>query len=223
MHLVESEEQLNTIELFAGVGGFRLGLEGVHGKPFQVTVSNQFDPSRNVQHASNIYRTRWGGDGHLKQDIAAVLNSKAGQEVIRLARPDVIVGGFPCQDYSVVKPPLQAQGVVGKKGVLWWSIAELLRQRLSDGEPVKYLILESVERLISSPAMCCGRDFAMVLSTLYQLGYAADWRVVNAADYGFPRGGVARSSSGTTKALVCIDVQRRNSVMGHRSGSTAQS
>ncbi|CAL8474844.1 protein of unknown function [Caballeronia sp. S22] len=69
--------------------------------------------------------------------------------------------------------------------MLWWSIAQLLKQRLVDGEPVKYLILENVDRLISSSAACRGRDFAMVLSTLYQLGYAMEWRVVNAADYGF--------------------------------------
>jgi DNA (cytosine-5)-methyltransferase 1 len=140
-----------------------------------------------VQHASKVYEARWAGDVHLNEDIAAVLSSEAGKDAIRLARPDVVVGGFPCQDYSVAKPLSQSHGIAGKKGVLWWSIADLLALRLADGEPVKYLILENVDRLISSPSTCRGRDFAMVLSTLHSLGYAAEWRVINAADYGFPQ------------------------------------
>jgi DNA (cytosine-5)-methyltransferase 1 len=184
---IDSASQLNTIELFAGVGGFRYGLEQVHGNPFRVTLSNQFEPSRKVQHASKVYQARWAGDVHLNEDIAAVLSSEAGKDAIRLARPDVVVGGFPCQDYSVAKPLSQSHGIAGKKGVLWWSIADLLALRLADGDPVKYLILENVDRLISSPSTCRGRDFAMVLSTLQSLGYAAEWRVINAADYGFPQ------------------------------------
>jgi DNA (cytosine-5)-methyltransferase 1 len=184
---VDFSFQLNTIELFAGVGGFRLGLDRVHGSPFRVTLSNQFEPARKVQHASNVYRARWTGDVHLNEDIAQVLASEAGRAAIRNAVPDVVVGGFPCQDYSVAKPLAQSHGIAGKKGVLWWSIAELLKQRLADGKPVKYVILENVDRLISSPAACRGRDFAMVQSTLYRLGYAVEWRVINAADYGFPQ------------------------------------
>ena len=185
MSSVNTSNQLKTIELFAGVGGFRLGLERVHGSPFRVNLSNQFEPGRKVQHASNVYKARWSGDIHLNEDIATVLNSDAGRNAIRAADPDVVVGGFPCQDYSVAKPLSKSEGIAGKKGVLWWSIAELLTQRLADGKPVKYLILENVDRLISSPAVCRGRDFSTVLSTLSQLGYAAEWRVVNAADYGF--------------------------------------
>ncbi|WP_345891239.1 DNA (cytosine-5-)-methyltransferase [Burkholderia sp. Ax-1719] len=181
------QNTLRVVELFAGVGGFRLGLEQVQGNPFEVVLSNQWEPARKTQLASEIYRARWQRDVHLNEDIAEVLKSEAGRTAIREARPDVVVGGFPCQDYSVAKPLSQSQGIEGKKGVLWWSIAELLRQRIADGEPVKYLILENVDRLISSPAVCRGRDFAMVLSTLYGMGYAVEWRVVNAADYGFPQ------------------------------------
>jgi DNA (cytosine-5)-methyltransferase 1 len=184
---VTHSSHLNTIELFAGVGGFRLGLEHIHGSPFRVTLSNQFEPARKTQHASNVYRARWSGDVHLNEDIAQVLVSDAGRKAIRDSAPDVVVGGFPCQDYSVAKPLSQSHGIAGKKGVLWWSIAELLKQRLADGMPVKYLILENVDRLVSSPATCHGRDFAMIQSTLYQLGYAVEWRVINAADYGFPQ------------------------------------
>lgn len=178
---------LNVIELFAGVGGFRLGLESVPGQPFRVTLSNQFEPSKKIQHASLVYHAHWPDGVHLNQDINEVLSSPAGKQAIRDAAPDVLVGGFPCQDYSVAKPLSQSRGIEGKKGVLWWSIAELLRQRIADDAPVKYLILENVDRLLSSPASAKGRDFAIVLATLHQLGYAIEWRVVNAADYGFPQ------------------------------------
>jgi DNA (cytosine-5)-methyltransferase 1 len=175
---------LNVVELFAGVGGFRLGLEAVHGNPYAVTLSNQFEPSTKAQHASTIYRTRWPTGVHLNEDIVDVLVSEDGCNAIRRAAPDVVVGGFPCQDYSVAKPLSKSRGLAGEKGVLWWSTAELLRQRIEDGQPVKYLILENVDRLLASPAICRGRDFAVILSTLHSLSYAAEWRVVNAADYG---------------------------------------
>ncbi|SDJ36462.1 DNA (cytosine-5)-methyltransferase 1 [Paraburkholderia steynii] len=183
----QQHEKLNVVELFAGVGGFRLGLEAVYGFPYDVTLSNQFEPSRKKQHASEIYCSHWPEGTHINEDIFKVLESENGQNAIRAARPDVLVAGFPCQDYSVAKPLSASDGLAGKKGVLWWSIAKLLGQRLEDDEPVKYLILENVDRLISSPASCRGRDFAVILATLNSFGYAAEWRIINAADYGHPQ------------------------------------
>ncbi|WP_260185310.1 DNA cytosine methyltransferase [Paraburkholderia atlantica] len=183
----QTQDKLNVVELFAGVGGFRLGLEAVDGSPFQVTLSNQFEPSRKKQHASEIYRSHWPEGAHINEDIFKVLESEAGCQAISKAYPDMLVGGFPCQDYSVAKPLSRSDGLAGRKGVLWWSIAKLLRQRLDDGAPVKYLVLENVDRILSSPASCRGRDFAVILSTLRSLGYAAEWRVINAADYGHPQ------------------------------------
>jgi DNA (cytosine-5)-methyltransferase 1 len=185
MSYTKDNATLKVAELFAGVGGFRLGLEAVHGAPFEVTFSNQFEPSKKVQHASTIYKTHWPEETHINEDVFAVLASESGQQTIREASPDILCGGFPCQDYSVAKPLSQSDGLAGKKGVLWWSIAAMLKQRIMDGEPVKYVMLENVDRLISSPASCKGRDFAVILATLNSLGYAAEWRVVNAADYGY--------------------------------------
>ncbi|WP_144140725.1 DNA (cytosine-5-)-methyltransferase [Paraburkholderia sp. BCC1884] len=187
MSAQQGNEKLNVVELFAGVGGFRLGLEAVHGNPFQVTLSNQFEPSKKKQHASEIYTWHWPHEAHINEDIAKVLESTVGQQAVREAKPHLVVGGFPCQDYSVARPLSQSQGLGGKKGVLFWSITKLLEQRSADGEPVPYLILENVDRLLSSPASCRGRDFAVVLSALYSLGYAVEWRVINAADYGYPQ------------------------------------
>ena len=74
---------------------------------------------------------------------------------------------------------------MGKKGVLWWSIYNIL-QKKGKNKP-DYLFLENVDRLLSSPASQRGRDFAVMLSCLHEQGYAIEWRVINAADYGMPQ------------------------------------
>ena len=176
--------RLHVVDLFAGVGGFRLALESVHGAPFDFTLSCQWEPSTRVQHASMVYQKHWTEGTHLNEDIQSVLSSEAGRTWVRDAEIDLICAGFPCQDYSVARPLSQSQGLAGKKGTLWWSIAQLLQQRKDESRPVKYLLLENVDRLISSPVGSRGRDFAVILSTLRALGYAAEWRVLNSAEYG---------------------------------------
>uniref|UniRef100_UPI004047E962 DNA cytosine methyltransferase n=1 Tax=Polynucleobacter sp. TaxID=2029855 RepID=UPI004047E962 len=186
--------KLKVVELFAGVGGFRLGLEGHLDKerelsPYQVVWSNQWEPSTKVQHASIVYESQFGDKGgiHSNEDIFQVVSNPEKFLQIQKVKPDVLVGGFPCQDYSVAKPLNKSKGLVGEKGVLWWSIYGLIENRIKDKEPIKYLILENVDRLIKSPTAKRGRDFAIMLSSLFKLGYAVEWRVVNAADYGFPQ------------------------------------
>ncbi len=98
-----------------------------------------------------------------------------------------LVGGFPCQDYSVARTLRQAHGLVGKKGVLWWEIHRLLRLKLATGRPVKHLFLENVDRLhqvADRTARARLRGDARIAG---DLGYEVEWRVVNAADYGFPQ------------------------------------
>ncbi|MCC6400132.1 MAG: DNA (cytosine-5-)-methyltransferase [Flavobacteriales bacterium] len=166
---------LRVAELFAGVGGFRLGLEQAGG--YQVVYSNQWEPGRRKQHASAIYVQRFGADHHDNRDIASV-------PVEEVPDHDVLVGGFPCQDYSVASTLRNARGLVGRKGVLWWQIHRLLRDH---PHPPAHLVLENVDRLLSSPAGQRGRDLAVMLSSLWGLGYAVEWRVINAADYGMPQ------------------------------------
>ena len=143
--------------------------------------SNQWEPSTKRQHASDVYVNRFGDAGHVCQDIDEVLQ-RVREEEIALPSHDLLVGGFPCQDYSVARVLSQAEGLVGKKGVLWWSIHEIL----SRYRP-RFLLLENVDRLLKSPANQRGRDFAIILASLAQLGYRVQWRVVNATDYGFPQ------------------------------------
>ena len=161
----------NVAELFAGVGGFRIGLARAGWK---TVFSNQWEPATKVQHASDVYVARFGEDGHSNEDIASV--DSLPRNI------DLLVGGFPCQDYSVAKTLNSSKGLKGKKGVLWWEIL-----RLVQGQKPKFIFLENVDRLLKSPSNQRGRDFAVMLKTLGDEGYTIEWRVVNAAEYGFPQ------------------------------------
>lgn len=183
------KQKLRVVELFAGVGGFRLGLEGWNqlsassgytkklNSSYDVVWSNQWEPSTKLQHASFVYEQRWGQENHSNEDIASV-------DVSKIPEHDVLVGGFPCQDYSVATTLKNSKGLIGKKGVLWWSIQKILSEQTN--KP-KYLILENVDRLLISPSNQRGRDFAIILKSLNDLGYAVEWRVINAAEYGMPQ------------------------------------
>lgn len=179
-----NDKKLKVVELFAGVGGFRLGLEGYvknrksHHKNFETVWFNQWEPATKKQHAHEVYVSRFGNvDEYTNIDIAQVVD--------KVPEHDLLVGGFPCQDYSVARNLSSAKGLEGKKGVLWWSIYSILKNK--GAKSPNYLMLENVDRLLKSPASQRGRDFAIILSTLNELGYVVEWRVVNAADYGFPQ------------------------------------
>ena len=185
---------IRVAELFAGVGGFRLALDGYHDEdrsefdmpaagPFQTIWANQWEPPGTdaKQFAWRCYEQRFGEGSCVNEDINRVLDQfEAGEREI--PDFDMLVGGFPCQDYSVAKPLKRAQGIEGKKGVLWWDIHRMLRLK----KP-KYLLLENVDRLLKSPVKQRGRDFAIILSCLAEAGYSVEWRVINAADYGMPQ------------------------------------
>ena len=170
--------KLRAIELFAGVGGFRLGLEKAG---WRIVWSNQWEPATRVQHASSCYTYNFGIDAHSNEDINTVVDlAENGQ--YPLPSTDLIVGGFPCQDYSVAKSLRASKGLKGKKGVLWWPLLKVIELK----HP-KFVLLENVDRLLKSPVKQPGRDFAIMLKTLSSLGYLVEWRVINAADYGFPQ------------------------------------
>jgi DNA (cytosine-5)-methyltransferase 1 len=160
----------DVCELFAGVGGFHLGLERAAWK---VIWSNQWEPGRKVQYASKCYVAHFGDVCHSNEDIAKV-------NVEDIPNHDLLVGGFPCQDYSVATA--NARGITGKKGVLWWEI-----RRIVAAKRPSYLLLENVDRLLKSPSTQRGRDFGVMLWCLANLDYSVEWRTINAADYGAPQ------------------------------------
>jgi len=166
--------KLKVAELFAGVGGFRLGLENTKMNKFEVTWANQWEPGKKVQHAFDCYSTRFDTGIHVNEDIAEVSDKEMAD-----TSADLIVGGFPCQDYSVARSLNGELGISGKKGVLFWQITRFIQNTVP-----KYVLLENVDRLLKSPSKQRGRDFAVMLSTLNELGYDVEWRVINAAEYG---------------------------------------
>lgn len=175
--LIETSlSDIKVIELFAGVGGFRIGLERASER-FKTIWSNQWEPATKRQDASVIYCRQFGYAGHSNEDINLI-------NVEDIPDADLLVGGFPCQDYSVATTLKNSGGIEGKKGVLWWQIHRILRDHKN---PPKYLMLENVDRLLGSPASQRGRDFAIILASLSDLGYCVEWRIINAADYGMPQ------------------------------------
>ena len=167
---------LNVLELFAGVGGFRVGLEKA-SPTFKTLWSNQFEPSRKSQDAFEVYNYHFPDSENWNEDITKISDERFS--ALR-GEVDLIVGGFPCQDYSVARTKKDEQGIEGKKGVLFWEIVRATK--LSNP---KYLLLENVDRLLKAPSKQRGRDFAIMLRAFADLGYGVDWRVINPADYGW--------------------------------------
>lgn len=162
-----------VVELFAGVGGFHLGFKK-SGEKWDFTWANQWEPSRKSQYAFDCYKK------HFEKETICSNEDIATVDIRYIPNHNVLVGGFPCQDYSVASTG--AKGIQGKKGVLWWEIYRILKSK----QP-PFVLLENVDRLLKSPANQRGRDFGVMLSCFAELGYSVEWRVINAAEYGFPQ------------------------------------
>ena len=164
-------------ELFAGVGGFRLGFDRLNSG-WETTWFSQWEPGAKTQWAHDCYVKHFGdlpdltGEYHTGEDIAEVKKEDIPDHTL-------LVGGFPCQDYSVAHTLASSKGIEGKKGVLWWQIRDTM---IAKKPP--FCIFENVDRLLKSPAKQRGRDFGVILACLSELGYSVEWRVVNAALYG---------------------------------------
>lgn len=170
MRQEELVKQKNVVELFAGVGGFRLGLDKAGWK---TVFANQWEPGAKRQWAFECYDKHFPDSVNLNVDVATI----PARDVPDCA---LLVGGFPCQDYSVASTLVNSKGIEGKKGVLWWEIL-----RIATAKKPPFILLENVDRLLKSPAKQRGRDFGMILACLNNIGYSVEWRVINAADYGF--------------------------------------
>ena len=206
---MKTPSKLKVIELFAGVGGFRLGLEGLGSKhlsstsgykkplenkiPFHIKYSNQYEPSKKKQHANDIYHSQFSNiknSTHYDKDINDLMKDDEDELEIKC---DLLVGGFPCQNYSVASLLRDAKGLIGEKGILWWQIERILKKLKDKNKAPDYLLLENVNKLLISPTKRpgepdnAGRDFAIILSSLARLDYNVEWRMINAADYGFPQ------------------------------------
>lgn len=169
--------QKTICELFAGVGGFRLGFDRLESG-WKTTWFSQWEPGVRAQWAHNCYVQHFGDSPDLNNEF------HTGEDISTMdkqAIPDhtLLVGGFPCQDYSVAHTLSSSHGIEGKKGVLWWQIRDTI---IAKKPP--FCIFENVDRLLKSPAKQRGRDFGVILACLAKEGYSVEWRVVNAAQYG---------------------------------------
>ena len=165
-----NKENHDVVELFAGVGGFRLGLEK---SGWKTVYANQWEPGKKTQWAFDCYNKHFPSSINTNQDIASIASKD-------IPNHSLLVGGFPCQDYSVASTLINSKGIEGKKGVLWWEI-----RRIAEEKKPRFILLENVDRLLKSPAKQRGRDFGIILSCLNSLGYSVEWKVINAGEYGF--------------------------------------
>jgi len=193
------EDSLHVGEMFAGMGGFRLGLEGPPSKDweteflkfeetgFKVVWSNQWEPGSSKQWASTIYTERFGEEGHDGDDLHNF--TKTVEATHQIPQLDLLVGGFPCQDYSVARTVSGELGIQGEKGKLWTPIWQIIRRSNANGtqQRPKMVLLENVPRLLNSPADARGLNFAVIIKRLLSMAYDVEWRVIHADDYGFPQ------------------------------------
>lgn len=169
--------QKTICELFAGVGGFRLGFERLEAG-WETTWFSQWEPGARTQWAHDCYVQHFGDSPDLNNEF------HTGEDISTMDKQAIpnhtlLVGGFPCQDYSVAHTLSSSHGIEGKKGVLWWQIRDTI---IAKKPP--FCIFENVDRLLKSPAKQRGRDFGVILACLAKEGYSVEWRVVNAAEYG---------------------------------------
>ncbi|MDV6040537.1 DNA (cytosine-5-)-methyltransferase [Bacillus sp. SM-B1] len=157
---------MNFIDLFAGIGGFRMGMEQAGHKCLGYVEWDKF--ARKSYEA--IHNTKGEWTAH---DITTVTDDD-----LRLFRGtvDVICGGFPCQAFSIAGKRL---GFAETRGTLFFEIARFAKEI----QP-QYLFLENVKGLLNHDG---GNTFRTIISTLDELGYDAEWQVLNSKDFGVPQ------------------------------------
>ena len=157
---------MRFLDLFAGIGGFRLGLERAGHECVGFCEIDEF--------ARQTYKANFDTEGEVEwHDITKVTDGQARE--LR-GKVDLIAGGFPCQAFSVAG---KRRGFEDTRGTLFFEIARIAKQI----EP-RFLLLENVKGLLSHDE---GRTFAIILSTLDELGYDAEWQVLNSKDFGVPQ------------------------------------
>ena len=113
-------DKCRYIELFAGVGGFHIGLDRSDKDFYQCVMANQWEPGAKDQFAANIYRKRFPDDNLINEDVCTI----SGKNI----SCDFMLSSFPCQDYSVARNKSKSLGIEGKKGVLWWENIRLITE-----------------------------------------------------------------------------------------------
>jgi len=150
---------MKFIELFAGIGGFRLGMErGGH----ECVFSSEIDKYASLIYEKNFKDKPYGDITQIKSED--------------IPNHDILCGGFPCQSFSIAG---KRGGFNDTRGTLFFQIARILK----DKQP-KYFILENVKGLLSHDG---GQTFKIIISTLTDIGYDIQWQVLNSKNFGVPQ------------------------------------
>lgn len=170
---------MKYIELFCGIGGFRYGLETIRWtrleghrdnadtssrESFQCVWANDID-----KYACQVYRKNFGTGELYEGDIRTV-------DAATIPDHDLIVGGFPCQSFSIAG---KRGGFEDTRGALFFEICRIARAKRT-----KYLFLENVKGLLNHNQ---GKTFETIIRTLDELGYDCEWQVLNSKNYGVPQ------------------------------------
>ena len=157
---------MNFLDLFAGIGGFRLGMERAGHKCVGYCEIDKY--------ARLSYNAIHNTEGEIDyKDITEVTN----EEFRKLrGKVDVICGGFPCQAFSIAGNQL---GFEDARGTLFYEIA-----RAAEQVKPRYLFLENVRNLLSHDK---GKTFERMLKILHDLGYDVEWQVLNSKNFGVPQ------------------------------------
>lgn len=156
---------MKFIDLFAGIGGFRLGMESAGHECVAFCEIDKF--------ARASYKTIHNTEGEMElHDITQVTDD----EIRSIGHVDAICGGFPCQAFSIAG---RRRGFEDTRGTLFFEIA-----RFASILKPKYLLLENVKGLLNHDK---GNTFEVILSALDELGYDVEWQVLNSKDFGVPQ------------------------------------
>ncbi|MGJ6497237.1 DNA (cytosine-5-)-methyltransferase [Listeria monocytogenes] len=157
---------MKFLDLFAGIGGFRLGMERAGHECVGYVEIDKF--ARKSYQAIHDTEGEW-----TREDITKVTDDE--WRTLR-GTVDIICGGFPCQSFSIAGKRL---GFEEARGTLFFEIARAAKQI----QP-RYLFLENVKGLLSHNK---GETFATILTALHELGYDAEWQILNSKDFGVPQ------------------------------------
>ena len=161
----EIKNHMKFLDLFAGIGGFRLGMESAGHECIGFCEIDKF--------ARASYKAIHDTKGEIElHDITAV----SDESIRRIGRVDIICGGFPCQAFSIAG---NRRGFEDTRGSLFFEIA-----RFASILRPKYLLLENVKGLLNHDG---GATFETILGALDELGYNVEWQILNSKDFGVPQ------------------------------------
>ena len=158
---MRSSSKLSVLDLFSGIGGFSLGLERTGG--FSTSAFCEID-----DYARRVLARHWPGTP-VYEDIRILTAARLLADGIGL--PDVICGGFPCQDLSKAG---EGRGLAGARSGLWFEYARLIEEIRP-----RWVVAENVAALR-------GRGLDQVLRSLDEIGFDAEWRCIPASSVGAP-------------------------------------